>query len=233
MPDRIEFGAGTSFNNCNGVGAVMLSRMVCLSTVTALLSLSLPAFAAESVYTDVDLDHCQTLDKPAPGEPGDYISMKCKGYRDYPLYFKEGDLRQSVFYGFLDKQIIDEASESFGPFNHIGKKVEWRLDGRGKPYAAILRFHIENSNPESGMPDKQSAGQVLVVSRVGQPDDPRGCVAGYVDALANPDPNERARQVADDLAPGFACGKDEPAFHGIKGDKSGETSRYFPAIDAQ
>ena len=201
--------------------------------ISTLWAAAAPSLAAESAYTDVDLDHCQTLDKPAAGEPGDFISMRCKGYKTYPLYFKEADLRQSVFYGFLDQQIIDNASESFAPFNHIGKKVEWRLDETGKPYAAILRFHIENSNPDTGIPDKQSAGQVLVISRVGQPDDRRGCVVGYVDALANPDPNQRARQVADEMAAGFVCGKDEPVFHGMKGEKSGETSRYFPDGAAQ
>jgi len=211
----------------------MHSRAAAFILVLAALSLSQQAVATESAYTDVDLDHCQTLAEPAEDEPGDFISLKCKGYKDYPLYFKEGDLRQSVYFGYLDKEIVEGAAETFAPFNHIGKKAEWRLDDNGKPFAAILRFHIENSNPDTGMPDKNLAGQVLVVSRVGQPDNMRGCVVGYVDALANPDPNTLARDLADEKAKSFVCGKDNPAFSGAKGEKAGETAYNFPRDDAQ
>lgn len=188
--------------------------------------------AAESAYTDIDLDHCKTISQTAPDEPGDFVSMKCKGYKDYPLYFKEGDVRQTVYFGHLDQDIIDHAFDTFGPFNHIGTKAEWRLDSAGIAYAAILRFHIENSNPDTGMSDKAHAGQVLVISRVGQIDDARGCVVGYVDALANPDPNTLARKVADDKAAAFVCGKDKPIFYGVRGAKAGEPSNNFPDAEA-
>jgi hypothetical protein len=203
------------------------------SAMTLLLGILLPtaAFAAESAYTDINLDHCKTISQTAPDEPGDFVSMKCEGYKDYPLYFKEGDVRQTVYFGHLDQDIIDNAFDTFGPFNHIGTKAEWRLDSAGKPYAAILRFHIENSNPETGMSDKAHAGQVLVISRVGQIDDRRGCVVGYVDALANSDPNTLARKVADDKAVAFACGKDKPIFYGVKGEKAGEPTNNLPEAE--
>jgi hypothetical protein len=197
------------------------------------LSAAPQAFAGESVYTDVDLDHCKTLSEPGPDDPGDYVSLQCKGYKDFPLYFKEGDLRQSVHFGHLDQEIIDYASESFGAFNHIGKKVEWRLDANGEPYAAILRQFIENSNPDTGMPEKALQGQVLVISRVGRPDDKRGCVVGYIDALKNAEPNELARKVADEVAPGFACGKDRPAFHGERSASANDPSYNFPGATDQ
>jgi hypothetical protein len=198
------------------------------------LAVAAPANSAESVYTDVDLNHCQTLHEPAPaGEPDDYVSLKCKGYKDHPLYFKEGDLRQSTYFGYLDQEIIDDAAETFGPFNHIGKKVEWRLGPDRRPFAAILRYHIENPNPDTDSPDKALAGQVLVVSRVGRSDDRRGCVIGYVDALANSEPNELARKVADESADRFACGREKPVFHGIRGEKAGEPVYNFPALTAQ
>lgn len=187
-----------------------------------------PTLAAESAYTDVDLDHCKTLSQPSEDEPGDYVSLQCKGYGDYPLYYAEGDLRQTVHFGYLDQEIIDEAFETFGPFNYIGKKVEWRLDGNGVPYAAILRYFIQNANPDTGMGDKQHEGQVLVISRVGRPNDKRGCVIGYVDALKNPEPNVLARKVADDMAEGFICGKDRPAFHGEKTEPGNDPAYNFP-----
>ena len=92
------------------------------SAITLLFSilLSPAAFAAESAYTDINLDHCKTISQTAPDEPGDFVSMKCKGYKDYPLYFKEGDVRQTVYFGHLDQDIIDNAFDTFGPFNHIG-----------------------------------------------------------------------------------------------------------------
>jgi hypothetical protein len=187
------------------------------------------AFGAESAYTDVDLENCQNLSAPVPaGEPDGSVSWRCKGYGAYPMYFKEGDLRQSVNFGHLAPEIVDGAFESFGGFNHIGAKVEWRLDASGEPYAAILRYFIENANPETGAPDKSYWGQVLVVYRVGRLGDDQGCVVGYVDALANAEPNVLARDVADDVAKNFACGSDKARFHGTKGEKSGDPTSYIP-----
>ena len=52
------------------------------------------------------------------------------------------------------------------------------------------------------------------MSKVGQPGIVDACVVGYVDALANPQANDLARQVADTMADGFACRVDVPDFHG-------------------
>lgn len=200
-----------------------------LAILLAGLSLAASAAAAESAYTDVDTDHCKTLPLADPDDgPSDLVFIRCKGYKDYPLYYKESDLRQSVYFGHLDQEIIDYASETFGPANHIGRKVEWRLDGSGKPYAAILRYFVRNINPETGDYDDKFEGQVLVVSRVGRPEDKRGCVVGYVDALKNPDPNVIARKIADELAVKFVCGKDRPDFHGAKTDPGNDPSYSFP-----
>ncbi|MBL0374676.1 hypothetical protein JJB09_21925 [Rhizobium sp. KVB221] len=201
--------------------------------VLPLLFLALPVKAAESVYTDVDLKHCKTLAASQPGEDGDYVSMKCKGYKDYALWFKEGDLRQSVYFGPIGQDIIDEANETFEAFNHIGKQVEWRLGADGAPFAAIVRFHIENLDPKTGVPSKAREGQVLVVSRVAQPSDGRGCVIAYVDARANPQPNELAREAAGKMAAGFTCGRDRPIFHGLRGATSNEAVYVFPSVDAK
>jgi len=196
----------------------MTTHPLTLLVFAAALGASSAALAAESVYTDLPLDNCKTLVAPDPDEPGgDFVSMTCAGLGKYQVLFKEGDLRQSIHYGYLKKSIVDEAFESFGPFNHMNPKIEWRVDAGGKPYAAIQRFFTG---------DAESQGQVLAVSRVGQPGDEEGCPVGYVDALANKDPNVLAREIADTVAVSFQCGKDSPAYHGTRGPKSGDPMIY-------
>lgn len=183
-----------------------------------------PAHAAESVYTDLLLDKCKSLVEPNPDEPGgDFMSSMCPGLGDYKVLFKEGDLRQSIHYGFLKKSIVDQAFESFGQFNHMNPKIEWRVGPDGKPVAAIQRFFTG---------DTPNQGQMLVISRVGQPGEEEGCPVGYVDALANPDANALAREVADTIAATFQCGKATPEYHGIKGDKAGDPM-IFHGEDSQ
>lgn len=196
----------------------------CLTTALAFAFLGLagPALANESVYTDLDLDRCQTI---AADEMG--AMMKCRGYKDYPIHFGEGDLRQSVLYGPVKDELIEGAFESFGAFNHINTKVEWRLDASGKPFAAILRWFIENVG-DTGMPTKEAEGQVLVVSRVAQREDGLSCVVGYVDALSNANANELARKIADGEAPDFACGVQEAMWEGRRGEKTSEPTHVWP-----
>lgn len=182
------------------------------------------AGANDSVYTDLDTNGCTTLSKD---EEGGGIVMRCKGLTNYPVYFKEGDVRQAVTFGPLGQDYIDGGFESFTTFNHTGGKIEWRTS-KGKPVAAILRYFIENADPDTGMPDQKLYGQILVISRVAQKQDGLSCVAGYVDALAAENPNEKARDIADTIAPDFACGSDTPVYHGTKGDKAGEPMRSLP-----
>lgn len=205
-------------------------------TAGALAASFLPALAlaGASVYTDLDTDHCQSMAKPDANDgPADFVSLRCRGYKDYPVYYAEGDMRQTLHFGYLDQAIIDGAFETFGPFNYAGRKIEWRLGADGKPYAAIVRFFIQNPDPDTGMIDKGHEGQVLVISRVGQPNDKRGCVIGYVDARKNPDPNGIARQVADEMAAGFVCGRDRASFHGAKTEPGNDPSTNFPGPEKQ
>ena len=200
-------------------------RLACL-----LLVVLFPASASanDSRYTDVNFDACQKLYEDEVG-----VALKCEGLKNYPVYAKEGDLRQSVSYGPLNKAYIDGAFESFTPFNHTSGKIEWRLDPSGKPVSAILRYFIENANPDTGASDPKLAGQVLAISRVAQAEDGRSCVAGYVDALANPDANTLARKIADEIAPSFACGKQTPVYHGTRGPRAAEPGLYLPEEAAE
>jgi len=143
--------------------------------------------ANDSAYTDLDLDNCQTIEADGMG-----ASLLCKGLKGLTVHFKEGDLRQSVLFGPVDRELRDGAFESFSAFNRVNDKIEWRRDASGKAFAAILRWFIENPGPD-GSPNPESTGQVLVISRVATPDYPGSCFVGMVDAEANANANLLAR----------------------------------------
>lgn len=199
----------------------MNGKIACLLVV--LLSAG-SAIANDSVYVDVSRDKCKTIAE----EPGMYALMTCPGYGDYPVHFKEIDVRQSFSFGHIGKEYLDGAFESFIPFNHAGTRVEWRVAKGGAAVATILRWIIENPDPKTGESVPALEGQVLVISKVAEKHNGKGCVAGYVDALANPDPNAIARRIADEVAPTFRCGVDKAQFHGKRGDKAAETNNELP-----
>jgi hypothetical protein len=186
--------------------------------IASALALSLIPAAAESVYTSPDLDKdCTVVETNEVGG-----TWKCKGFQDYPVWYSEGDARQSIFLGHVGDWYKKGAWESFGQFNHYGGTVEWILEN-GAPVAAITRFFVQNSED----PPSKDEGQVLVISKVGQPGAGEACVVGYVDARANVEPNVLARKVAAEFVKGFVCRRDEPVYHGVKGPTAGEPSRSF------
>lgn len=171
----------------------------------------------ESVYSKLDLEgECKPYESYEQGG-----SFACPGYAGYGVLFAEGDLRQSVFYGFVGEWFAEGAFESFSGFNYASGTIEWRLKG-GVPYAAIMRWFISSSDG-----DGTNEGQVLVVSKVAQPGIGDGCVVGYVDALENADANVMAREIADELASDFMCRIEEPVFHGNEGLAAGFPIRTF------
>lgn len=149
-----------------------------------------------STYTDLNLDECLVLDADDFG-----ASWACPGYRGYPLMVQEGDLRFSLRYGFnIDKN--NGGFQTLPPFNELGSRLEWRLSnasGRWMPIATIVRYHT--ADPETGV----NKGQVLVVTQL---QDGNSCHIAHIDALANRDANELARQAAD-RAGDFNCLTDE------------------------
>jgi hypothetical protein len=110
-----------------------------LAVLASPVTLATSALANNSVYTDLDLNRCKTVTADEMG-----AVLTCGGYRSYQVHFSEGDLRQSVFYGPVRKDVLEQAFESFEPFNRVFNRIEWRVDGTGRPYAAILRWFIEN-----------------------------------------------------------------------------------------
>ena len=148
-----------------------------------------------SVYTDTDFSNCTTL----AVEPGQSAELACPGYNGYPLLIRDGDLRMFISYGFDTRDEI-AARQTFPNFNTIGETLEWLItdhpDLGEQPVASILRYHLDRS--EGFIPDTQ----VLVVTRI---EPGNTCHVAYIDALANRNANELARQAAADLVPGWDC----------------------------
>jgi hypothetical protein len=167
--------------------------------------LALPAAAAEirSEYTDIDFaKSCSIFDIATEG--GEFANLVCNGWRGYPVLIYQGDLRESVVYGFPPAG--EHRWETFGPFNSTSPKIEWRIEKDGDkeiPFATIHRWQV--SNPED--PDKNV--EVLVVEKVGQIGEQQPCAVGLVLATGNPQANETARRIADEQVRGFVCGADE------------------------
>lgn len=148
-----------------------------------------------SAYTDLKLDDCKVI---SLDEESESIARECVGYDGMPVYVAEGDLRTLVSYG--DNAKSERAAEqTFGSFNHINTKLEWRLksgdDGKKTPFATILRFFLQNDDGKTEHP-------ILVVTQV-KPG--ATCHVAYIDAKANKNANADARAAADRLAGTFNC----------------------------
>ena len=136
----------------------------------------------------------------------DSTVRSCPGKAGLVVLISEDDLRETVAVGRNRAAAAKEPAAGvwFGPFNSTEHMVEWRAVN-GKPFAIIQRWHIADNSDEdkAGRP---IAKPMLAVTRL-----PPGqvCHVAYVDAQANPNPNELARKAADELARDFKCGKDE------------------------
>lgn len=174
------------------------------------------ALAGESSYTKLNFDRDCDFENPAnPEEAGMGTKAVCAAPGKPNIYFSEGDLRQSIGFG------LPADFQSFSQFNRMNTTIEWRSDKNGA-YAAIVRWFIENINPNTGAADKSREGQVLMVYRVAKNAEDMTCIAGMVDARANKNANIRARKLADTIAATYGCGEDQPQYHGKKGKYAGD-----------
>jgi len=168
-------------------------------SISIFISLSFGAFAQniKSEYSKLDLNECLLLDADDMG-----ASFACAGYRGFPIYVAEGDLRMFVSYGFGAPN--EKAAEQTLPqFNTINETLEWRLlqvNDNWIPFATILRWFLEDGDPAT--PD----GQVLVVTKI---EANNTCHIAYVDAQLVANANEIARNFADNESADFNCETDE------------------------
>ena len=173
-----------------------------------------------SSYTSTAPKDCRVVS--AQTGVDDSTIRTCPGKAGLVVVISEDDLRETVSVGRNRAAAHKEPAAQvwFGPFNSTTNTVEWRAVD-GKPFAIIQRWHIADNGDEdkSGRP---IAKPMLAVTRL-----PPGevCHVAYVDAQANPNPNELARKAADELARNFKCGKDEVQVIGESGRAVGMAKR--------
>ncbi|MDF0497781.1 hypothetical protein [Bradyrhizobium yuanmingense] len=191
-------------NSITAIGFAVLMTCIGLSRADAQ--------SLGSSYTSTAPKDCRQIGKPSALDGSS--TRVCPGKDGLIVLIAEDDLREIVSVGRSRKAAAEEPAAKvwFGPFNSSETTIEWRAAG-AKPFAIIQRWHIaDNSDPDKqGRPNTKA---MLVVTRL-----PPGpvCHVAYVDAAANPNANELARKAADDLARGFACGKDEVKIIGTRG----------------
>ena len=184
-----------------------------MKALIAALALSLAAAPAMgqavSEYTEYDVESdCSAIGRSPEGE-GDWADYVCPGYAGYPFVIRYTDGRESVTYGFA----TEAGMSTFSPFNYANGTIEWRVRidrDIEVPVAAIQRWFLADI-------DGNWSREVLVVSRVGQPDGGGACAVAYIDAQTE-NANQRARQAADQLAETFTCGSDQPMVEETVGD---------------
>lgn len=158
-----------------------------------------PALADfDSAYTDLNFNDKKACTDvtPAPveGEPNDGVFYECRGYGKHVVSFSEGDLRSFVSFG-TESGDHCSARQTFGGFNSVGNKIEWRLRN-GRPFATILRWTV-SYDPENS--EKTKTWLVVTKLEAGE-----SCHMGYVEG-AYPAANAAARKLADGFADGFSC----------------------------
>lgn len=168
--------------------------------------LATPVLAGfDSAYTELDFNNRKNCTNvtPAPveGEANDGVAFECAGFGGYVVTFAEGDLRSVVSFG-TESGDHCSARQTFGGFNSVGKRIEWRLKD-GNPIATILRWSVSYDAEE---PSKQKSW--LVVTKL---EADNSCHMAYVEG-AYPGANEKARSLADTAAEAFSCESDRPTF---------------------
>jgi len=187
--------------------AHLLAAFMCMQ---ALLAPAAAAEAVKSAYTSTAPKDCRTI---SGKHEADSSTQTCPGQNGLIVLVNEGDLRQTVSVGRNARTAaLEPAAQAwFGPFSSAGPTLEWRMSD-GKPFAIVQRWQIaDNDDQGKGGPKDKP---MLVVTRL-----PPGpvCHVAYVDAAANKNANELARQAADEIARGFTCGKDKVKIVGTRG----------------
>lgn len=187
----------------------------------ALIGLAVATFAshaapqpiAVSSYSSMAAANCWS---EGPGRIEDSPTRVCRGRAMLVVLVSKDDKRETVSVGYNRVEAAKEpaAQTFFGPFNSALPMIEWRITGNN-PFAMIQRWRIadivDQTMSNGGGPE---AKPLLVVSRL----PPGGvCPVAYVDAEANPNADELARQAADQIARDFKCGADQAKVLGTPG----------------
>ena len=158
---------------------------------------NLSAEKISSRYTSVAADDCELI-----REERALAEFECAGVDGWTVIRTISDLRDFLR---LRKDGIElgPVPKPIGPFNETGDTLEWRgrmMDGEWRPFALIMRWFIDVS---AAWPDRPDI-QVLYVFRF-DPERPLLCTAGYIEVANNPNPNEDARRLADQMRDASTC----------------------------
>jgi hypothetical protein len=145
-----------------------------------------------SVYTNFDKD-CRDAVPESKVHPGTDVPGTCKGYGGYRVALDYSAMATSMV--IVRGKNRDE-SISLGMMSltapEKGSKLEWRL-ANGNPFAVIFRMPKYGEMGENSNPFANKIGETLIVKGL----------KGYegidleVDVKTTPNPNEKARQLAD------------------------------------
>jgi hypothetical protein len=191
-----------------GVGIALALSTLAVATFA---SRAAPQPIAVSAYSSLAARNCWI---DGPGRVEDSPTRVCRGKATLVVLVSKDDKRETVSVGRNRDEAAKEpaAQTFFGPFNSALPSIEWRITGNN-PFAMIQRWQIAD------IVDQTNGGgsdikPLLVVSRL-----PPGavCPVAYVDAAANPNADEMARQAADQVARDFKCGSDQAKVLGTPG----------------
>jgi hypothetical protein len=165
-----------------------------------------------SAYSTTAAANCWSADGKKNAD--DHASRICRGKAGLVIFVSVDDLRETVSIGRNRAEATREpaAQAWFGPFSSAAPRVEWRMAG-SLPFAIIQRWQIadQSDQDQTGRPRDKA---LLIVTRLAPGS---VCHVAYVDASANPNADELARQAADESARSFACGTDPVKIIGNRG----------------
>ena len=193
-----------------GPGLALASATFIVATFA---SHAAPQPIAVSAYSSLAARNCWI---EGPGRVEDSPTRVCRGKSTLVVLVSKDDKRETISVGRnRDEAAKEPAAQSyFGPFNSALPSIEWRI-ASNNPFAMIQRWRIADIVDQTMRAGSGTdAKALLVVSRL-----PPGavCPVAYVDAAANPNADELARQAADQIARDFKCGSDEAKVLGAPG----------------
>jgi len=193
---------------------VPLALALTTSVVATFASQAATQPIAVSAYSSMLAQNCWI---DGPGRVEDSPTRVCHGKSTLVVLVSKDEHRETVSVGRNRDEAAKEpaAQTFFGPFNSALPSIEWRIAGNN-PFAMIQRWRIADivDRTIGGGGGGSDAKPLLVVSRL-----PPGavCPIAYVDAAANPNADELARQAADQVARDFKCGSDQAKVLGTPG----------------
>jgi hypothetical protein len=151
-----------------------------------------------SLYTNLNKD-CRDAFKSV-GE-GQDMPLRCKGYGGYSLYIYYSAWASHITADPTNGKSLESdtliylATQQLSYDSEKGRKIEWRMMN-GKPFAVIMRISKYSAdagaNGDNPFDEKYKTGEALIVKGL------KGQTIDFeVDVKSTPNPNEKARQLAD------------------------------------